>query len=223
MNGQTGTVVLDLATSLIRRHDDRWVRSMTCPGVGRGRWTPATWTASGAPGLSNATPADLGTAGRRVSTGRRRLTMSTPSADHQPMWVLMLMVPLRRSLTASAVTAVRRRRHDDRTVAAGDDGRLSDARTPTSHNHPLPARSRRARWTRARIPTGTTSTTAALGDHNHSGVYQPADADLATIAGLTATTDSFIRQVVGVGTHDRTLGQDDPGSTRGSSSLAACG
>ena len=45
----------------------------------------------------------------------------------------------------------------------------------------------------ARIPTGTTSTTAALGDHNHSGVYQPADSDLTTLAGLTATTDSFIQ------------------------------
>ena len=78
------------------------------------------------------------------------------------------------------------------TVAAGDDARLSDARTPTSHNH---AASEVTSGTLdiARIPTGTTSTTAALGDHNHSGVYQPADADLTTIAGLTATTDSFIQ------------------------------
>lgn len=33
---------------------------------------------------------------------------------------------------------------------------------------------------------------SAIG-HNHSGTYQPLDADLTTVAGLTATTDSFIQ------------------------------
>lgn len=38
----------------------------------------------------------------------------------------------------------------------------------------------------ARIPTGTTGTTVALGNHTHS--YQPLDADLTAIAGLVGTT-----------------------------------
>lgn len=58
--------------------------------------------------------------------------------------------------------------------------------------------------------TGTSAGTVAAGDHNHSGVYEPADgtilkdadigvsvqaydADLAAIAGLTATSDNFIQ------------------------------
>ena len=49
------------------------------------------------------------------------------------------------------------------TVAAGDDSRLSDARTPVSHNH---AASEVTSGTLdiARIPTGTTSTTVPLGN-----------------------------------------------------------
>lgn len=38
----------------------------------------------------------------------------------------------------------------------------------------------------ARIPTGTTGTTVALGNHTHS--YQPLDADLTAIAGLAGTS-----------------------------------
>lgn len=57
----------------------------------------------------------------------------------------------------------------------------------------------------AQIPTGTTGTTVALGDHLHDARYyteaevdallgakQPLDTDLTTIAGLTATTDNFM-------------------------------
>lgn len=35
----------------------------------------------------------------------------------------------------------------------------------------------------------------SLTSHNHSGTYQPLDADLTTIAGLTATTDNMIQSV----------------------------
>lgn len=42
---------------------------------------------------------------------------------------------------------------------------------------------------------GTTGTTAAAGNHTHSGVYQPLASDLTTIAGLTATTDNVIQSV----------------------------
>lgn len=40
---------------------------------------------------------------------------------------------------------------------------------------------------------GTGSGDVAAGDHNHTGVYQPLDSDLTTIAGLTATTDNFLQ------------------------------
>lgn len=43
----------------------------------------------------------------------------------------------------------------------------------------------------ARIPTGTTGTTVALGNHTHS--YQPLDADLTAIAGL-AGTSGFLKK-----------------------------
>src|SRR3954469_15420754 len=39
---------------------------------------------------------------------------------------------------------------------------------------------------------GSTGSTAAAGNHTHTGTYQPLDTDLTTIAGLTATTDNII-------------------------------
>jgi hypothetical protein len=39
---------------------------------------------------------------------------------------------------------------------------------------------------------GTGAGTPAEGNHAHTGVYQPIDTDLTTIAGLTATTDNFM-------------------------------
>lgn len=75
VNGQTGTVSLDLddlsdvdTTTDPPDADD----VLAWDGV---TWTPATLTALGAPGLSNATPADLGTAAPGVSTEASR-------ADH---------------------------------------------------------------------------------------------------------------------------------------------
>ena len=191
VNGQTGTVSLDL-------DDLTDVDTTTDPpdaddvlAWDGATWTPATLTALGAPGLSNATPADLGTAAPGVSTEASR-------ADHVHAMPTAADVGADADGAAQAVAdslggaAVLDVGTTTGTVAAGDDARLSDARTPTSHNH---AASEVTSGTLdiARIPTGTTSTTAALGDHNHSGVYQPADADLTTIAGLTATTDSFIQ------------------------------
>lgn len=40
----------------------------------------------------------------------------------------------------------------------------------------------------ANVPTGTTGTTVALGNHTHTGVYQPADGDLDTWATITPAT-----------------------------------
>ena len=78
------------------------------------------------------------------------------------------------------------------------DGRLSDARTPTAHNHD----DRYYTETEVDGLLGGKSDTS----HNHDSRYyteseidsalsgkQPLDSDLTTIAGLTATTDNFIQ------------------------------
>ena len=39
----------------------------------------------------------------------------------------------------------------------------------------------------AHLPTGTSGSTVAIGNHVHSGVYQPADSDLTALAGLSTT------------------------------------
>lgn len=75
VNGQTGTVSLDLddLTDVDTTTDPPDADDVLAwDGV---TWTPATLTALGAPGLSNATPADLGTAAAGVSTEASR-------ADH---------------------------------------------------------------------------------------------------------------------------------------------
>jgi hypothetical protein len=41
------------------------------------------------------------------------------------------------------------------------------------------------------VAYGTTAGTVSEGNHAHSGVYQPADADLTAIAGLTSAANSF--------------------------------
>ena len=75
VNGQTGTVSLDLddLTDVDTTTDPPDADDVLAwDGV---TWTPATLTALGAPGLSNATPVDLGTAAPGVSTEASR-------ADH---------------------------------------------------------------------------------------------------------------------------------------------
>lgn len=43
------------------------------------------------------------------------------------------------------------------------------------------------------IPTGTNGTTVALGNHTHSGVYQPFDSDLTSLAAVTGTNTIYYR------------------------------
>jgi hypothetical protein len=92
---------------------------------------------------------------------------------------------------------------DTRALVVTTDTRLSDARTPTAHasthadggaDEIAVDASQVSTGTVAiaRLPTGTSGTTVALGNHTHTGVYQPLDADLTTIAGLTATTGNFM-------------------------------
>lgn len=115
------------------------------------------------------------------------------------------------------------------TAVAGNDSRLTDARTPTAHASSHGSAGSDAvslnasqisagTLALARVPTGTTSATVALGDAPASAAsaavtahlavadphpqyltaaegnaaYQPLDADLTTIAGLTATTDNVM-------------------------------
>jgi hypothetical protein len=67
------------------------------------------------------------------------------------------------------------------TVCAGDDSRLSDARTPTSHSHSA-SDTTSGTFDIARIPTGTTSTTVAAGNHTHSQLHDRSHA-------ITSTSD----------------------------------
>ena len=162
-------------------------------------WTPATLDGGagggGGPDLSNDDPADLGTAdsGASADASRADHVHDMPTAADVGADADGAAQAVADSLGGAAVLDVGTTAG---TVAAGDDSRLSDARTPVSHSH---AASEVTSGTLdiARIPTGTTSTTAALGNHDHSGVYQPADSNLTTIAGLTATTDSFMQAKAG--------------------------
>lgn len=54
----------------------------------------------------------------------------------------------------------------------GTDSRLTDSRTPLAHSHEA-ADITSGTFAIARIPTGTSSTTVALGNHNHSTLYVP--------------------------------------------------
>ena len=54
----------------------------------------------------------------------------------------------------------------------GTDARLTDSRTPLAHSHAA-ADITSGTFAIARIPTGTSSTTVALGNHNHSSLYVP--------------------------------------------------
>lgn len=53
---------------------------------------------------------------------------------------------------------------------------------------------------------GTGANQSAAGNHNHSGVYEPADSDLTAIAGLAPSNDDIIQRKAGAWTN-RTLSQ----------------
>lgn len=87
-------------------------------------------------------------------------------------------------------------------VVYGTDTRLSNARTPTAHTHGNITNDGKIGAT-ANLPIitttsgvlttgsfGTGATNFAAGNHNHSGVYQPADADIPTVAATQAEMDA---------------------------------
>ena len=65
------------------------------------------------------------------------------------------------------------------TVAAGNDSRLSDARTPTAH--------KTSHATGGSDALTAADIGAAATGHDHAGVYQPLDSDLTALAGLSTT------------------------------------
>jgi hypothetical protein len=68
---------------------------------------------------------------------------------------------------------------DLKTIAAGDLIEIERPGTPDESHHA-------ALGTAAGKDTGTGSGDVATGNHTHSGVYEPADADLTAIAGLSS-------------------------------------
>lgn len=90
-------------------------------------------------------------------------------------------------------------------AAAGNDSRLSDARTPTAHSHAA-SDVNSGTLAIARVPTGTSSTTVALGNHTHAASVVPiapvALTDAATIA-VDASLGNHFRVTLG---GNRTLG-----------------
>lgn len=87
---------------------------------------------------------------------------------------------------------------DTSALVVTTDTRLADARTPTAHastHQPGGGDAMavdQAAATGSLRTLGTGSAQAAAGNHTHTGVYQPLDTDLTTIAGLTATTGNFM-------------------------------
>jgi hypothetical protein len=77
-------------------------------------------------------------------------------------------------------------------ATAGNDSRLSDARTPSAHVHPGTDITT-STVAFARLPTGTTSSTVAIGDHTHAG---------GGLTGYTAQIASIIAGGSGVITHN---------------------
>lgn len=84
------------------------------------------------------------------------------------------------------------------TVAAGDDTRMTNARTPTAHVHGA-ADVSSGTLAFARIPTGVTSTTVAIGDHTHAGEGGGGGGFAAGLVPATSTTPTITH---GLGTRD---------------------
>lgn len=182
-NGADGTVGATGATGAAGSAGSAGATGATGPQGATGATGPGAT-------LSNATPADLGTAAPGVSTEASR-------ADHVHDLPTAADVGADAAGAAQAVAdtlgtaATKDVGTTAGTVAAGDDARLSDARTPVSHNH---AASEVTSGTLdiARIPTGTTSTTVPLGNDSrftdsrtptsHASTHASAGSDPVTLA-----------------------------------------
>lgn len=89
------------------------------------------------------------------------------------------------------------------TVCGGNDARLSDPRTPTAHTHAISA------TTGLQIALdGKSSTT-----HNHSGVYEPANANVQGHISSTSNPHSTTKAQVGLSNVDNTSDLAKPIST----------
>lgn len=157
---------------------------MTPVGIGAVSWLghPVTPGGGGGVDLSDTTPSALGTAAAGTGTAASRddHVHAMPSAADvgaDPAGTAAGLVDDLSGVTNAATArsnlglggaAVLAVGTTAGTVAAGNDARLSDARTPTAHNH---AASEVTSGTLdiARIPTGTTSTTVPLGNDSRFG------------------------------------------------------
>lgn len=145
----------------------------------------------GGASLSDATPQALGTAaaGDGTAAARDDHVHAMPTATDVGADADGAAQAVADSLGGAAVLDVGT---TTGTVAAGDDSRLSDARTPTSHNH---AASEVTSGTLdiARIPTGTSSTTVPLGNDGRF-----TDSRTPNVAG---SNDDFMQRKSGAWTY----------------------
>ena len=155
---------------------------MTPVEIGAVAWLGHPVVPGGGADLSDTTPSALGTAAAGTGTAASRgdHVHAMPSAADvgaDPAGTAAALVDDLSGVTNAATArsnlglggaAVLAVGTTAGTVAAGDDARLSDARTPTAHNH---AASEVTSGTLdiARIPTGTTSTTVPLGNDSRFG------------------------------------------------------
>ena len=126
-----------------------------------------------------------------------------------PDWTTILNKPTTFPPTIGATAA---------DAVAGNDARLSDARTPTAHNHNA-TEVNAGVLAIGRVPTGTTGDTVALGDHTHTlgalgaaaathshTASQVSDSTAVGRSVLTATDAAAARTAIGAGTSSLALG-----------------
>lgn len=102
-----------------------------------------------------------------------------------------------------------------------DDARLADARTPTSHQHDpgdvnadsthrFVTDTQMATWNGKQDALGFTPATE---DHDHDGVYEPANANIQNHIASTSNPHSVTKDLVGLGNCDNTSDTNKPVST----------
>lgn len=160
------------STQLVRADDSRLSDARTPIAHGH------ALTDSNITGILPIAQIPTGTTASTVALGNHTHTPASIGAAAASHTHAIGDLPVATSGTSSSTQLVR-----------ADDSRLSNARTPTTHTHAATDVTS-GTFNIARIPTGTTSTTVALGDHTHT---------ISNISGLqdaldAAGGDSIIRK-----------------------------